>query len=227
MTTRLELRTYVRRRFSRADKDDLIDEALDEGLRHAMQLHKFRKGTRTSSNITATDTSTSVALPIDCQELVSVYDITTASPLPVPLLSKNKVLSMYPDLTDVSGTYTSLPCCYVENGVLYYPYNGGAKTLRLDYYQIAALSANGTTNPLPALASYLIRYALSEAFASIRDLEMAREWERKAGISLSAAIYDDVTGREERTPEEFTAQEPDPLTNQPWNSPFVRSWNSG
>lgn len=226
MTTRTELLSYVRRRFPRADRDDLINEALGEGLQNAMLLHKFQKGMRTTGTVTATDTSTSVALPIDCQELVSVYDITDASPAPVVLLSKNKVLSLYPDLTD-SNSNISMPCCYAENGVLHYPLNSGAKTLQVDYYQTVVLSFDGAVNPITSLATYLIRYALAEAYASVRDFEASKDWERKAGLALSAAIYDDVTSREVRQPEEFRAEEPDPLMSQPWNSPFIRSWNSG
>jgi hypothetical protein len=225
MTTRLELRTSVRRRFPRADRDDLIDEALDAGLKNAYQIHKFRRKTRVTAGLTVADLATYAALPSDMGELVAVSDITDTIALPIPLKPKTWLDRFYPNLD--AESHGTIPCCCVAGDYLTFPKNSGLKSLLLDYYKEVSLDENSTVNPIPRLNTYLVRYALAEVFASIRDFESSTNWEKKAAQALSAAIYDEVTGRDEKQLEEFTVQESDPLTSQPWNSPFVRSWNSG
>jgi hypothetical protein len=226
LTTKAELREAVKLRFPRTDKDDLINDVLDQVLKTAVRAHKFTDiiayvdATIADGDSSATLSCSNFGVPV----LVFLMDGTASRRVRIQRLTE--LLVKYPDLSQ--WQFSDIPECYftVSSGVatINFPAVDATTSLRIYYYKRCALVDDTDVNPIQDIDAFLVNQTIADCYAAIRDFEAAALYATRAGQEFKNAVYDDVTKREHRQFAEFKVME-EYTGCSPWYDPFVKGWN--
>lgn len=176
----------------RTDRDDIIREALNLGIRDAFARHPFKLHVSTTDIALALDGS-QVTLPADFSQLVELRIIDGTFSRPIEVRSKAVVMLTYPDVSADSTTAGYCEVAYEESGKLFFaPRSNKAVTVRLTYMpRTPTLTNDSDTLTVQGLDAALVAFATSHTMRSLGMFKEAVEFDRQYERHLAAAIQAD------------------------------------
>src|SRR5680860_451357 len=173
---RSELRAVVKANIgNRDDKDDLIDIALDLGIREFAKVHFFDE-LISESDLAIVEDDQSVDLPTTFFKVLFAGVIDSTSSFPFVFKSKNWVRERVPNVSALSTGKPSFG--YVEKGTIYlYPVCNDSYTLRVTYSTLpAAFASDATEIQVTGLDEALINWTTGWIFRSMQLYEDSAQW---------------------------------------------------
>ncbi len=221
MATRLSLRTKVKINLgNRTDKDSVINDGLEEGLKRAMEVYPF-KTRQTETDITIVENDTHFHLPTDTLDLIEARLIDGTSSYPIAIKDKKWLTDRW---ANIAACSTGKPVFgYEENGIVYlYPISNGSYTIRITTRVKPTFNAlDATENPIPTLDFALVCFATSYVFMSVQLFDFAIPWDNKFVGAVTSAINVDKRSRDTAVVKKFEPfGEEVPPVIEPYLNPF-------
>lgn len=220
--TREELREKVMLNIGgRMDKTTVINDALEQGLKLAVDLHSFR-ALRSEGDVDIVENDKSVNLPVNTFQLIEARLVDGVMSYPITIKDKKWLVDRWSNVEDVS---TGKPVYgYVEGNVLYlYPVSNGSYTIRITVcINPSFIDADITENPIPCIDMALVYFGTAQAMRNLQMFDYADQWERQFNNALIAAKVGDERTSEEIKLEPFGAKVAPQIVIEPYLDPFAR-----
>lgn len=188
--TRLQLRTLVEGNLGRSDKSTLVNSAIDLALGDISTENVFEV-MKTSTSLTLTIGSTSVALPSDFYKLEQATLINGTQSFPFQIRTRSWFLRRFPN---VSAYSASIPVYgYIQNSVLYFaPKALDNYTLNLNYsFLMPSLTSDSDSTLTTLIDGAVVAYATYYIFKSTQNYTDSREWYGEYQAQVRSAIMAD------------------------------------
>lgn len=182
--TRSELREQVFLNTNRRDKTDVVNNALDLGLREIIRRINW-KSQRVTVELPVEVGVSQVNLPDNCNDVITVRvyetpddttDESQTSASNIEILTKRQILDYAPGLaSDTSGKPA---VAYIEANTLYFmPAASSPYTIEVTYHAIVdSFEDDDTETPVPAFENALIAWATSRTFMSVQLYTDSQAW---------------------------------------------------
>lgn len=220
MSTRAELRAKVKPLIGgRTDKDSVINDGLEEGLKRAMDVHPFKtRQVETDKSIAENDTT--VDLPDDTLDLIEVRLIDGTASWPIFIKEKKWLVERWPNISEVTANKPVYG--YVEGDKIHlYPISNGSYTVRMTTKVKPSFSGvDATENPIPSIEFALICFATAYAFRSVQLFDFAVPWDTQFVNALATAIPADKRSPVVKRFEPF-GEKPLPIIDSPSVDPIT------
>jgi len=171
----------------RSDKDTVINQGLDLGLKELTKLYDF-KDLWTESDLTTTASVAYVTLPSTMSNLVEVRLINGTQSYPIAIKSKVWMVERWANISANNETFPSMG--YEEGGLFYlFPVPDDAYTIRVTTVgEPADFAGDSTENPVPILDYSLICWASAFLFDSLEQFDRGTMWKQRAERALRLAV---------------------------------------
>lgn len=220
---RSELRTRVRNNIGRTDKDAVINDGLDFGLKEISKLYPFRE-LHIESDVGFNADDIGVNLPSNLKQIIELRLVDPANPTlsyPMSLVTKQEFVAKYPNVAGSPSTGRPFFCYRDKQQLFFDRKSSGSYFIRMTRLIYDKFFTDDSEPDIQDCEETLIDYSTAFTYRSIQMYDDAKNWDARTGghlrtlvIAVERTLGNKIIGRE-------WVRGGDVDTNVPWLDPFA------